>query len=86
MNLGWRLEPSKASRGREWRRGGRAGDDADFEFPLSLVLDPRLSRDGGGNDLGGSGRGEPAEADHLVMVDQGRGFIGGEGGKCAFHG
>ena len=73
----------------ERRAGGGAGDDADLERPAGVVLRLGAAGDGLGNDLGGAGGGEAAEADRLAMLDECRGFIGrqhGEGGARWFMG
>ncbi len=64
--------------------GGGAGDDADLEVPAGGVFGAGLGGDGGGDDFGGAGGGESAEADHLVVLDEGGGFVGGEDGVMDF--
>jgi len=60
----------------EGRAGGGAGDDADFKFAFRSMFDAGLGSDGGGDDFGGTGWSESAEADDFVMVDQGGCFVG----------
>jgi hypothetical protein len=68
----------------ERRAGGGTGDDADLEIAAGGVFGLGFFRDGGGDDFGGTGGGETAEADDLVVLDECGGFFGSEDGERWF--